>query len=66
MGVQRYFLKKMEPLYPELNESKSKLNENLMKESKQRPVVILQPAVLYNIFTSCLWLLIIRRLDQGV
>ena len=39
---------------------------NLTKVWKQSPVVILQHATFYNIFTLCLWLIIIRRSDQGV
>ena len=40
--------------------------QNLTKEWKQLPVVILQQANFYNIFILCLWLRIIRRSDQGV
>ena len=40
--------------------------QNLTKEWKQPPVVILQQANFYNIFILCLWLRIIRRSDQGV
>ena len=39
---------------------------NLTKVWKQSPVVILQHATFYNIFILCLWLIIIRRSDQGV
>ena len=38
----------------------------LTKVLKQSPVVILQRATFYNIFILCLWLIIIRRSDQGV
>ena len=38
----------------------------LTKEWKQPPVVILQRANFYNIFTLCLWQRIIRRFDQSV
>ena len=40
--------------------------QNLTKERKQPPVVILQQAIFYNIFILWLWLRIIRRSDQGV
>ena len=40
--------------------------QNLAKEWKQPPAVILQQANFYNIFNPCLWLRIIRRSDQGV
>ena len=40
--------------------------QNLMKKWKQPPVVILQQANFYDIFTLCLWLRIIIRSDQGV
>ena len=40
--------------------------QNLTKERKQPPVVILQQAIFYNIFTMCLWLRIIRKCDQSV
>ena len=40
--------------------------QNLTKEWKQLPVVILQQTNFYNIFILCLWLRIIRRSDQGV
>ena len=40
--------------------------QNLTKERKQPPVVILQLSIFYNIFIWCLWLRIIRRSDQGV
>ena len=39
--------------------------QNLTKEWKQLPAVILQQANFYNIFILCLWLRIIRRSDQG-
>ena len=56
-GVRGYFLKK--------NKRKFCM-QNLTKERKQPPVVILQQAIFYNIFISWLWLRIIRRSDQGV
>ena len=40
--------------------------QNLTKERKQPPVVILQKSIFYNIFIRCLWLRIIRRSDYGV
>ena len=40
--------------------------QNLAKERKQPPVVILQQAIFYNVFILCLWLVIIRRPNQGV
>ena len=40
--------------------------QNLTKELKQPPTVILQQAIFYNIFILCLWLRIIRISDQGV
>ena len=40
--------------------------QNLGKEWKQPPGVILQQKNFYNIFILCLWLRIIRRSDQGV
>ena len=40
--------------------------QNLTKEWKQLPVVILEQANFYNIFILCLWIRIIRRSDQGV
>ena len=40
--------------------------QNLTKERKQPPVVILQKSIFYNIFIQCLWLRIIRRSDYGV
>ena len=55
MGVRGYFLKKRK-LYI----------QNLTKERKQLPVVILQKSILYNIFIRSLWLRIIKRSDQGV
>ena len=55
VGVRCYFLKKR------------KLGmQNLTKEWKQPPVVILQQTIFYNIFILSLWLAIIRRSDQGV
>ena len=55
MGVRGYFLKKRK-LYM----------QNLAKERKQPPVVILQKSIFYNIFIRCLRLRIIRRSDYGV
>ena len=55
MGVRGYFLKKRKPCM-----------QNLTKERKQPPVVILQQSIFCNIFIRCLWLRIIRRSDQGV
>ena len=55
MGVRGQFLKKWN-LYM----------QNLTKEWKQRPVVILQQTNFYNIFILRLWLRIIKRSDQGV
>ena len=40
--------------------------QNLTKERKQPPVVILQQLIFYNIFILCLSLRIIRRSAQGV
>ena len=40
--------------------------QNLGKEWKRPPGVILQQKNFYNIFILCLWLRIIRRSDQGV
>ena len=40
--------------------------QNLKKEWKQPPVVILQQANFYNVFILCLRLRIIRRSDEGV
>ena len=40
--------------------------QNLTKEQKQPPVVILQQGICYNIFILCLWIRIIRRSDQVV
>ena len=40
--------------------------QNLTKEWKHLPVVILQQESFYNMFTLCRWLKIIRRSDQGV
>ena len=39
--------------------------QNLTKERKQPPVVILQQATSYNIFILCLWLRTIKRSIQG-
>ena len=55
MGVRGYFQKKRK-LYM----------QNLTKEWKQPPVVILQKSIFYNIFIRCLWLRIIKRSDYGV
>ena len=55
MGVRGQFLKKRKLCL-----------QNLTKEWKQPPVVILQQANVCNIFILCLWLRIIRRSDQGV
>ena len=54
MVVRGYFLKKRK-LYM----------QNLMKEWKQPPVVILQKSIFYNIFIRYLWIRIFRRSDQG-
>ena len=54
MGVQGYFLKKQKLCM-----------QNLTKEQKQPPVVILQQSIFCNIFIRCLWLRIIRRSDEG-
>ena len=40
--------------------------QNLTKEWKQSPVVILHQANFYSIFILCFWLRIIRRSDQSV
>ena len=40
--------------------------QNLTKEWKQPPVVILQQANFCNIFILCLWIRIIRKSDPGV
>ena len=46
---------------------KQKLSvQNLTKERKPPPVVILQQAIFYNIFIPCLWIRIISRSNQGV
>ena len=55
MAVQGQFLKKRKLCI-----------QNLTKEWKQPPVVILQQANFYNIFVLYLWLRIVRRSDQGV
>ena len=55
VGVRCYFLKK-----------RKFGMQNLTKEWKQPPVVILQQTIFYNIFILSLWLAIIRRSDQGV
>ena len=55
MGVRVQFLKKRKLCL-----------QNLTKEWKQLPVVILQQANFCNIFILCLQIRIIRRSDQGV
>ena len=55
MGVRGQFLKKRKLCL-----------QNLTKEWKQPPVVILQQANFCNIFILCLQIRIIRRSDQGV
>ena len=55
MGVREQFLKK-----------RMLCMQNLTKEWRQLPVVILQRANFGNIFILCLWLTIITRPDQGV
>ena len=55
MGVRRQFPKKRKFCL-----------QNLTKEWKQPPVVILQQANFCNIFILCLQIRIIRRSDQGV
>ena len=40
--------------------------QNLKKEQKQPPVVILQQSIFDVIFIWCLWLKIIWKSDQGV
>ena len=55
MGVRGQFLKKRKLCL-----------QNLTKEWKQPPVVILQQTNFCNIFILCLWLRTIRRSDQGV
>ena len=55
MGVWGQFLKKRKLCL-----------QNLTKEWKQPPVVILQQANFCNIFILCLQIRIIRRSDQGV
>ena len=55
MGVRSQFLKKRKLCL-----------QNLTKEWKQPPVVILQQANFCNIFILCLQIRIIRRSDQGV
>ena len=54
-GVRGYLLKKRKLCL-----------QNLKKEQKQPPVVILQQLIFYNISTQRLWLRIIRRSDHGV
>ena len=49
MGVRGYFLEKRKLCI-----------QNLKKERKQPPVVILQQSIFYKIFIRCLWLRIIR------
>ena len=55
IGVRDYFLKK-----------RKLCMQNLTKERKQSPVVILQKWTFYNTFIRCLRLRIIRKSDQGV
>ena len=55
MGVQGYFLKKQKLCM-----------QNLTKEQKQPPVVILRKSIFYNISIRCLWLRIFERSDYGV
>ena len=55
MGLQSCFLKKWKLCM-----------QNLTKERKKPPVVILQQWIFYNIFIRCLWLRIIRRSEQRV
>ena len=55
MGVWGWFLKKQ-----------NLCMQNLTKEWKQPPVVILQQVNFYNIFILRLWLRIIKRSNQGV
>ena len=55
MGMRGQFLKKRKICL-----------QNLTKEWKQPPVVILQQANFCNIFILCLQIRIIRRSDQGV
>ena len=55
MGIRGQFLKKRKICL-----------QNLTKEWKQPPVVILQQANFCNIFILCLQIRIIRRSDQGV
>ena len=40
--------------------------QNLTKELKEPPVVIVQQAIFYNVFILCLLLRIIRSSDQDV
>ena len=49
-----------------VSEKRKLCMQNLTKEWKKPPVVILQQANFYNIFNLCLWLRIIRRSDQAV
>ena len=49
-----------------VSEKRKLCMQNLTKEWKKPPVVILQQANFYNIFILCLWLRIIRRSDQAV
>ena len=45
---------------------KTEVSQNLTKERKQPPVVILEEAILYSIFVLCLYLKIIGASDQDV
>ena len=53
--VRGYFLKK-----------RKLCMQNLTKERKQPPIVILQESTFYYTFIQCLWLRIIWRSNQGV
>ena len=55
MGVRGQFLQK-----------RNLCMQNLMKEWKQPPAVILQQANFQNVFILCLWLRIIKKFNQGV
>ena len=48
-----------------LSEKQKLCVQNLTKERKQSPVVILQQTIFYSIFIPCLWIRIICRSDQG-
>ena len=49
-----------------VSEKRKLCMQNLTKEWKQPPAVILQQANFYNMFNLCLRLRIIRRSDQGI